>query len=433
MTLQRRQTLIAAALVLGSFTNLASAADPATLRFSWWGGSERHEATLKVIAAFEAKNPDVKIKGEYMGFNGYQERLSTQIAGGSEPDLMQINWAWLSSYSKTGDGFLDLNKHAALLDLKQFSQEDVRMGTINGKLNALPASYTARIFVWNKAAFDRAGIALPTTWDELFAAGKAFQAKYGDKAYLLDGEPYDMILLSQTYIQQKYGVPYVNSKEPKVAMSPQAALEWVQFYRKLVDSKVATPLPYRASLGGAEKPTEQQQDWTTGNWAGNYTWDSTLRLRASTLDKDQKLDIGEFLTMADAKNSGMFGRPSLMIPISKRTKHPEIAVRFLNFMMTDPEAAKILGLSRGVPSADSQLQALLKDKRIEPIELKAFEQIKKTKDAGGIDLPSPLFENQRFNKLVREVFETVAYGKTSDQDAANRLITEGNTLLNRVK
>ena len=29
--------------------------DPVTLRFMWWGGDERAEATLKAIEAFEAK------------------------------------------------------------------------------------------------------------------------------------------------------------------------------------------------------------------------------------------------------------------------------------------------------------------------------------------------------------------------------------------
>lgn len=428
-----RRTLFAAALTMGCLSPFAHAQDPATLRFSWWGGSERHEATLKVIAAFEAKNPGVKIKGEYMGFNGYQERLSTQIAGGSEPDLMQINWAWLSSYSKTGEGFLDLNRQASSIALKEFSPEDLRMGTVNGKLNALPSSYTARVFVWNKAAFDRAGLALPRTWDELLASGKAMQAKLGDKAFPMDGELYDMILLSQTYVQQKYGTAYLSNKEPKVAMSLQAALEWVQFYKKLIAAKVATPLPYRASLGGADKPTEQQQDWTTGAWAGNYTWDSVLRLRSSTINKDQKLDIGDFISLPDAKASGMFGRPSLMFAVSKKTKHPDVAARFLSYLLTDPQAGLVLGLSRGIPSSESQFQALSKDKRIDALELKAYQQIKKLKDAGRIDLPSPLFENQRFSKFVREVFETVAYGKASDQDAARRLVEEGNALLNRIK
>ncbi len=433
--MQRRtylNRLAAAALSLAAAAP-ALAADPVTLRFCWWGGGERHETTLKAIAAFEAKNPGVKIKGEYMGFNGYQERLTTQIAGGSEPDIMQINWAWLASYSKTGEGFYDLNQSKQFMALKEFSEEELRMGTVAGKLNGLPTSYTVRLFVWNKAAFERAGMKLPSTWDELFAAGKTFQAKNGEKAYVLDGELYDMLLLSQSYIHQKYGTPYVDPAAPKVAMSAQAVLEWVQTYKKLVDGKVATPLPYRASLGGAEKPTEQQPDWVTGTWAGNYTWDSVLRLRASTLDKSQKLDIGEFPQLPGAKNSGLFGRPSLLFVVSKRSKNQEVAAKFVNFMLTDPEAARILGVTRGIPAADSQFKVLVDEKRIDPLEQKAYQQIKGFKDAGRITLPSPLFESPRIQKFMREVFEQVAYGKLSDQQAATRLLEEGNAMLARLK
>ena len=54
---------------------------------------------MKALALFERRH-GVRVKAEYMGFNGYLERLTTQIAGGSEPEVMQINWAWLAMFSK---------------------------------------------------------------------------------------------------------------------------------------------------------------------------------------------------------------------------------------------------------------------------------------------------------------------------------------------
>ena len=427
----RRRLLLSATAALAGCSGARP--DGTVLRFAWWGGGARHEATLKALVAFEAKNPGLKVKAEYMGFNGYLERLTTQIAGGSEPDVMQINWAWLAMFSKRGNGFTDLNNFKAALALNQFSAEDLRTGTVAGKLNALPVSYTARIFLWNKAAFDRAGVDLPTTWEELFATGKAFQQKLGSAAYPLDGELYDMILLSQAYVHQKYGTPFIDPKQARVAMSPAAALEWVQTYRKLVDGHVATPLKLRASLGGAEKATEQQQDWVVGNWAGNFTWDSSIALRQGTLNSEQKLAIGDFPTLPQAKNSGMFGRPALMFAVGRNSKKPEMAARLVSFLLTDPEAALILGRTRGVPLADAQFQALANAKKQPELEMRAYQQIKAQKTAGRIDLPAPLFEHARMQKFMREVFETVAYGKTSDQNAATRLIEEGNALLQRIK
>ena len=403
------------------------------LRFAWWGGAGRHEATLKAIAMFERRNPGTRIKAEYMGFNGYLERLTIQIAGRSEPDVMQINWAWLAMYSKRGNGFVDLNKYRHLLALDEFSADDVGIGDISGKLNALPASYSARVMLWNQAAFDRVGLPLPRTWDELFAAGKVFKERIGENAFPLDGELYDMILLAQAYVQQKHGTPYVDPREARVAMSEAAVLEWVKTYRRLIAAHVATPLPLRASLGGAEKPTEQQPDWVVGNWAGNYTWDSAISLRASTLDSRQKLVLGEFPTLPNAYNSGMFGRPTLMFAVGRNSKHPELAARFINFLLTDPEVALIVGRSRGLPAARSQFQALLKANKLPALELAAHQQIKEQRAAGKVPVPSPLFEHPRMHKFMREVFETVAYAKTTDELAARRLIDEGNALLKRIK
>jgi len=427
----RRCLVAAAALAVG--TRALAQPAPRVLRFSWWGGAGRHQATLKAIAAFEAANPGVKVKAEYMGFLGYLERLTTQIAGGSEPDLMQINWAWLAMFSKRGKGFTDLAPYKPLLALDQFAADEVSSGMVAGHLNAVPASYTARIMLWNQASFERASLPLPRTWDELFAAGPVFRAKLGEKAYPLDGELYDMILLSQAYVHQRHGTPFIDPARAQVAMSPAAALEWVQTYRRIVDQHVATPLPLRASLGGAEKPTEQQPDWVVGNWAGNYTWDSVIGLRASTLDKQQKLALGDFPTLPGARNSGMFGRPALMYAVGRNCKQPELAARFVAFLTTDPQAAALLGRTRGVPAARVPFEQLVRDNKLPPLELKAYEQIKAQRQAGRIDLPSPLFEHARMQKFMREVFETVAYRKTSDQEAARRLVEEGNALLKRIR
>lgn len=429
MSLNRR-TLIASVAALGA--PFVHAQERPVLRFAWWGGASRHQATLAALKVFEQRH-GVRVKAEYMGFNGYLERLTTQIAGRSEPDVMQINWAWLAMFSKRGNGFTDLNSVAKELALDQFTEDDLAYGRVAGKLNALPTSFSARIFLWNQTAFGRAGLALPQTWDELFATGPVFRARLGDSAYPLDGELYDMILLSQSYIQQKHGMPFVDPAKPRVAMSPAAALEWVKTYKRIVDSHVATPLPLRASLGGAEKPTEQQPDWVSGRWAGNYTWDSVIALRGSTLAPGEKLALGAFPTLPGSKDSGLFGRPTVMYTIGRNCKQTELAAKLMNFLLTDPEAARLLGRTRGLPSAKGALAVLQQAGGLPPLELAAHDQIQAQRDAGRLIRPAPLFEHARFQKFMREVFETIAYGKTTDAEAARRLVEEGSALLSRIQ
>ncbi len=430
--MKRRTFITATAATLGA---PAYARDkPTILRFSWWGGGARHEATLKAIQLFERRNPGLKIKAEYMGFFGYLERLTTQVAGGAEPEVMQINWAWLAMFSKRGNGFTDLAPLLGPEVQRQLPPADLATGTIHGKLNALPVSYTARILLWNQGAWNKAGLPLPRNWDELFAAGPRFRRALGDNAYPLDGELYDMILLSQAWVQQTHGTPFVQpGPDARVAMSEAAALDWVRCYKRLVDQHVCTSLPLRASLGGAEKPTEQQPDWVAGRWAGNYTWDSVIALRASTLKGDNRLALGAFPLLPEAQHSGIFGRPALMFAVGRHCKQPAIAARFVEFLLTDPEAVRLLGRTRGLPSARGAFDILKAEGQVPPLEQQAFEQIRAQREAGRIPLPAPLFEHPRLHKFMREVFELVAYRKTSDADAAQRLVKGGQALLQRLK
>lgn len=433
MTLQRRDFLAATgALALGA-SPLARAADPVTLRFSWWGGAERHQLTLKAIEGFEAKYPGIKIKAEYGGFGGYLERLTTQIAGGAEPDIIQSDWGWLPMFSRDGKGFADLGQYRKVMALDQFAPDALQMGTVKGKLNALPASFTARVYVWNRSAFDKAGLTIPKTWDELFALGPKVRAKLGEKAYALDGDSYDLLLLAHSYAYQKHGQPYVSATEPKLAMSDAGLREWVSVYKRLSQNNICVPIPYRAALGGADKPTEQQPDWVNGNWLGYCAWDSATRLRTGALAAGQTAEVGEFLTLPGAKSSGVFARAAMVFAVSKNSKAPEQAALFINHLLTDGDAAKVLVNTRGVPLASTPLKQLFRDGRMGPAELQAFQQIKALREANRIPPASPFFENARVNQLMRNVFEQVAYGKVSDDEAVKRLKDEGTQVLSRLR
>lgn len=59
-----------------------------TIRMSWWGNDERHKATLAAIEKFEQKYSYIKVKAEYSGFDGVEQKNATQMTGNTEPDLM---------------------------------------------------------------------------------------------------------------------------------------------------------------------------------------------------------------------------------------------------------------------------------------------------------------------------------------------------------
>ncbi|HOB93760.1 MAG TPA: hypothetical protein PK306_10905 [Aquabacterium sp.] len=104
----------------------------------------------------------------------------------------------------------------------------------------------------------------------------------------------------------------------------------------------------------------------------------------------------------------------------------------IGHQLADPDAARALGRTRGVPAARGPFQALVDGGGLPPLALAAYRQIQQQRgSAEGIGLPNPLFEHARLHRLMREVFETVAYGKATDAEAA-RLVDEGNAMLRRI-
>lgn len=151
--------------------------DKCTLRFSWWGGDDRHEATLAAIKLWEQKHPDITITPEYGGWDGWTEKVSSQISGGTAPDVMQINYDWLVSLSPDGGGFYDLGLLTDRLDLSAFDDEVLSFGRMNGKLNAVTVSVSGRGLFYNSDTFRKCGVSYPETWSELLALGEKMSEK----------------------------------------------------------------------------------------------------------------------------------------------------------------------------------------------------------------------------------------------------------------
>lgn len=188
----------------------AASGEEVTLKFSWWGGDSRHEATEKAIEAFMAKYPNIKVEAEYGAWNGWEEKQALAIQGGNAADVMQINWNWITSYSGNGKNFVNLNDYSDVIDLTQFDQDVLDQCKIDDKLMAVPISLTGRLFYWNKTTFDEVGCDIPTDEASLLAAGEAFKAK-GDDYYPLALGEYDRQIFLVYYLESKYGKPWVEN------------------------------------------------------------------------------------------------------------------------------------------------------------------------------------------------------------------------------
>ena len=397
------------------------------LRLSWWGGNEVHRAYLASIRRFEAKYPHIKVKGEYTGWTGHLERLTTQIAGGTAPDVMQVNWNWLVLFSRDGRGFYDLKQVADTIDLGQFDAEARATGTVHGLLNALPVTMTARVFYFNATTFAKAGIPVPSSWDELFAAGQIFRARLGEQYYPLALNFLDLVALGRSWVVQKTNLPFVNEPERRLNPTQADIMEMAQLYQRLVDEHVIANARERASYGNVAE--QELRPWITGRYAGTYYWTSAVGKLVETVEPGQKFVLAPYLMREGARDAGLFYRPGMMVAMNSTTEHPREAAMLMDFLLNDPFSAEAFGLSRGLPVSKAAVATLEARGAKHSLGWSGNEQVTQLPHRVG---ESGYFEHPRVRDGFIDALESLGFGEIGAREAGLRMHGDVNRILERV-
>ena len=78
----------------------AKAVDPVTITYCNFNASGGNEETLdKMVEAFEAAHPDIKVEVETIGYNDYFTQMQTRVAGGTAPDCYELNIENFAAYA----------------------------------------------------------------------------------------------------------------------------------------------------------------------------------------------------------------------------------------------------------------------------------------------------------------------------------------------
>ena len=249
-------------------TNADSTGDgEVTIRLSWWGGDSRHEKTLEAVDKFMEAYPNIKVECEYGAWNGWTEKISTSLVAGASADVMQTNWNWLYQFSSDGSKYADLNDYADVFnDFADYDKTTLDTCVVAGKQQAIPISTTGKVFYWNKTTFDKAGIAIPTTFDELIAAGETFKEKLGDDYYPLALFEYERYLLMVYYLESKYEKPWAVDNQCNYTVEEITdGLEWIN---SLEEHHVLPSIEYLKGQG--VDTIEKNPDWACGKYAGFF-------------------------------------------------------------------------------------------------------------------------------------------------------------------
>jgi multiple sugar transport system substrate-binding protein len=190
---------------------------------------------------FNAAHPDADIKVEVVEWDNLQQRLTTDIAGGTAPDIAMIGTRWLVDFVKN-DIAEPLDSYITPDVKARFIENFMAPSTINGKLYGLPVAASARAMYYNKALLTKAGIKdPPENWDTLVADAKKIKALGSDiYGFALQGKEIETDAYWY-YSLWTHGGELIEGGKSGVAS--EGAIEALALYRSLIDQGLTEPDP----------------------------------------------------------------------------------------------------------------------------------------------------------------------------------------------
>jgi raffinose/stachyose/melibiose transport system substrate-binding protein len=305
----------------------------------------------KVIADFEAANPDVDIVYSPYPNEAYKTTLQVAIGSDDPPDML-FNWSGDDTGRYVREGhLLDLSPYAEQYKWgEQISPAALNAFTVGGKLYAMPYSQEVKYFYYHQDLFDQMGLTVPTTFDELLATcGKIREA--------------GMTPLAFGNQERWEGVHYLTLFNQKMAGEDTIAAD----YSLANDAdKLFTDPGYVEAF---KRLQALQEAGCYGDAINSTTPDAALNqfVNQQTAMYYQGTWIMGGLKEAGLEGKyGMFRMPPMTddaakgnqnyilagpvgIEVSSKTPYPDVAAKFLDFYASQPSQAAMLEMTNRIP------------------------------------------------------------------------------------
>ena len=401
-----------------------------TLRFSWWGGEERIAATLDVIKQFEELNPNIKIEPEYGSSDGYADKLATQLASGTAPDIIQIDPGLMPALvSDETNYFLDLNTSS--FDFSNFDENYYKLrinGFYDGKQLGIPTGISGGAVLVNQGLADQIGIDFHTqyTWDDIFDWAKKVR-EYDDSMYLIcSNKDYVANILANNYAKQLSGKTFINEETKEINLTSEQWQEVYTFVKRLYDEEVIAPASYSAAYSGDNMQSDP--NWIAGKYVCSFTYMSTMETLAAA-NADAEYTAGLFPLYQGSDVDAWNANCPQIIAINAKSKNPEAAVEFLDYFFNNEKAMETLGCTRRVPPTAKAREICTADGSLSKLLSEAADVAGSY--SGMVD--DKYFSAADAKQIVTDEVEAVGFGVTTPESASEETISLLNNYISGIQ
>ena len=330
-----KKTFMMAALAGTALVATSALAEDVTLTVESWRNDDLTLWQDKIIPAFEAANPGIKIKFTPSAPTEYNAVLNSKLDAGSAGDLITCRPFDASLALFEAGHLADLDDMEAMGNFSDVAKSAWQ--TDDGSASfCVPMASVIHGFIYNKDAFKELGLEVPTTEDEFFAALEKIKE---DGTYIPMAMGTNDQWEAATMGYNNIGPNYWHGEEGRKAL--------IAGEQKLTDEQWVAPYATLAKwadyLGdGYEAQTypDSQNLFTLGR-AAIYpagSWE------ISGFNTQADFEMGAFKAPVKAAGDTCYisDHTDIGIGMNAATAHPEAAKAFLSWVAS-PEFATIFG------------------------------------------------------------------------------------------
>ena len=379
------------------------------LSFTSWGSKSEVAIIKPLISEFERKNSDIAIKFIHTPKN-YFQKLHLLAASELMPDVVFINningilYAENNLFMSLND-FLDEN-----FSDKTFFPKALNAFNYKGKQYAIPRDVSNLVIYYNKDIFDKYNVPYPSkdwTIDEFVNTSKKLTKDLNN-----DGKPdiYGVSFREEPLFWLPYlwsnggGLISIDCCKKEIIIDKPESIEAIQLYADLRNKYHVAPT--KSEAGSAT----MAQLFMQGKLAMHLSGRWFVPIYRKTIKFNW--DITGFPA---GKAGSIVGCDSSGWAISSKTKHPQQAWRFIQFLASKNSIEKFTQSGLITPARmDVANSTIFLDKTMSPENPEFF--IKAIKNS----IPTPVNKNyQEITDILDNAIEPVWLGKSAAQKAVN--------------
>jgi raffinose/stachyose/melibiose transport system substrate-binding protein len=349
----------------------------------------------KINQDFLKNHPGVDIETESYPDQPYQQKMKIYATSGQLPDAFKY-WSFSTLLKPLVDEGMVMK-----LNMKDFQDKNFMAGALEsnvweGKLYGIPLSGDLWVIYYNKALFERFGVTVPTTFDELFQVAEVFK-KNGIIPISSDGKDSWPFSIMFDNLVGRYAGDFSYPQQAldrKMKFTDPAFVKAAEMLQKMVKKGLFQADVVTSDYGAARNLFGQGAAamYMMGSWElglatdDNFSEEFRKNVRAFKIPvvKEGKGQIDDLFAW--------FGGNYV---INSQTKHPELVLEYIKYLS---EHLAPLTWAKQASFPAQKVQAGENDTELAKDLLRIGAQAKATSGPACLDRSTPQFkeDNQKF-------------------------------------